>query len=94
MQPLPIFAYNHNQKILSFPKGGVYKLSRARIAKKKKKKDTSPMPATGAGLMRFYEEDSPGIRVGPRTVVILGVFLIITVILAQLAAAGRGPFGG
>ncbi|MEX2737461.1 MAG: SEC61-beta family protein [Candidatus Wukongarchaeota archaeon] len=43
--------------------------------------------------MRFYEEDSPGIRVGPRTVVLLGVFLIITVILAQLAAAGRGPFG-
>lgn len=69
------------------------KLSRARVRKGKKKKDKSPMPATGAGLMRFYEEDSPGIRVGPRTVVLLGIFLIITVILAQLAAAGRGPFG-
>lgn len=68
-------------------------MSRARVRKTKKKKDKSPMPATGAGLMRFYEEDSPGIRVGPRTVVLLGIFLVITVILAQLAAAGRGPFG-
>ncbi len=34
--------------------------------RKSKKRDDSPMPATGAGLIRFYSEsDSPGIKLGP-----------------------------
>ena len=34
--------------------------------RKSKKRDDSPMPATGAGLIRFYSEsDSPGLKIGP-----------------------------
>jgi preprotein translocase subunit Sec61beta len=38
------------------------------------------MPATGAGLIRFFEEDTPGIKVGPYAVVIFAVVLIIVVL--------------
>ena len=39
------------------------------------------MPATGAGLLRFFEEDTPGIRVRPEIVLILSVVLIIVCIV-------------
>jgi preprotein translocase subunit Sec61beta len=35
------------------------------------------MPAQGAGLLRFFEEDTRGIKVKPEIVVILAVALII-----------------
>ncbi|NHJ31500.1 MAG: preprotein translocase subunit Sec61beta [Asgard group archaeon] len=38
------------------------------------------MPATGAGLIRFFEEDTPGIKVGPYVVVIFAAALIILVL--------------
>lgn len=43
------------------------------------------MPATGAGLLRFFEEDTPGIRVKPEIVMVFAVGLIIVCIVAQLA---------
>jgi preprotein translocase subunit Sec61beta len=44
------------------------------------------MPAAGAGLLRFFEEDTPGIRVRPEMVVILAVALIVICIAAQWVA--------
>ncbi|MBN1328880.1 MAG: preprotein translocase subunit Sec61beta [Candidatus Heimdallarchaeota archaeon] len=38
------------------------------------------MPATGAGLIRFFEEDTPGIKVGPYAVMIFAAILIIAVL--------------
>ncbi len=38
------------------------------------------MPATGAGLIRFFEEDTPGIKVGPYAVMIFAAALIILVL--------------
>jgi preprotein translocase subunit Sec61beta len=38
------------------------------------------MPATGAGLIRFFEEDTPGVKVGPYAVMIFAVALIILVL--------------
>lgn len=40
------------------------------------------MPATGAGLLRFFEEDTEGIRVTPEVVVILTVALIIVCLVS------------
>ena len=49
------------------------------------------MPSGGAGLIRFFEDETPGIKVGPTLVVILaGMLLIATVvahIMDQIAAA-------
>jgi len=42
------------------------------------------MPAASAGLLRFFEEETPGIKVRPELVIILGVALIIVCILAQV----------
>jgi preprotein translocase subunit Sec61beta len=53
-------------------------------SQKKKKRDTSPMPATGAGLMRYYDEDLPGVKIGPWYIVALTVILIIAVILGNV----------
>ena len=58
--------------------------------KRRKKRGEGPMPSGGAGLIRFFEDETPGIKVGPTMVVILaGIILIATVIahVAALAAA-------
>jgi len=47
-----------------------------------KKKESAPMPSTGAGLMRYFDEDLPGIKIGPRAVIILTSSLIFLVLLA------------
>jgi len=52
--------------------------------KQKTKRDTSPMPATGAGLMRYFDEDLPGVKIGPWYIVIFAVILIIGVILGNV----------
>ncbi len=43
------------------------------------------MPAAGAGLLRFFEEDTPGIQVRPEVLVIFSVALIIFCTLLQFA---------
>jgi preprotein translocase subunit Sec61beta len=53
--------------------------------RRRRRQPGAPMPATTAGLLRFFEEDTPGIRVRPEIVVILAVALIIMCIVAQLS---------
>ena len=49
--------------------------------KKKKRKDGARMPAQGAGLLRFFEEDTRGVKVRPELAVILAISLIVASIL-------------
>jgi len=42
------------------------------------------MPLGGAGLMRFYEDSSIGVKVGPVTTALLAMGLIVIVILAHI----------
>jgi preprotein translocase subunit Sec61beta len=42
------------------------------------------MPAQGAGLLRFFEEDTRGVKVKPELTVILAVGLIIGSIFASV----------
>ena len=42
------------------------------------------MPLGGAGLMRFFEDSSIGIKISPITTVIIAVALIMMVIFAWL----------
>jgi preprotein translocase subunit Sec61beta len=53
-------------------------------ARKKKQKDGARMPAQGAGLLRFFEEDTRGIKVKPELAVILAIALIVGSILATV----------
>ncbi len=54
--------------------------------KRRKKRGEGPMPSGGAGLIRFFEDETPGIKVGPTLVVILSSMLIIATVIAHIAA--------
>ena len=43
------------------------------------------MPSGGAGLIRFFEDETPGIKIGPTTVVILSAILLIATVVAHVA---------
>ncbi|MFX1377871.1 MAG: preprotein translocase subunit Sec61beta [Promethearchaeota archaeon] len=51
--------------------------------RKKRRSGSAPMPLGGAGLMRFFQDSSVGIKVGPIIPVILSISLILIVILAR-----------
>jgi len=53
------------------------------MSKRKRKKD-SPMPAASAGLLRFFEEETEGVKVKPEMLLGLAVALIIVCILAHV----------
>jgi preprotein translocase subunit Sec61beta len=50
----------------------------------KKKKDQAPMPAASAGLLRFFEEETEGIKIRPELLVIFAVALIVVSVLARV----------
>jgi preprotein translocase subunit Sec61beta len=63
------------------------------MATRRKKKRGSPMPAQSAGLLRFFEEETEGIKMRPELLVVFTVGLIIVAIIAQLQAAGMLKLG-
>jgi preprotein translocase subunit Sec61beta len=52
--------------------------------RKKKRGEGARMPAQGAGLLRFFEEDTRGVKVKPELAVILAIALIIGSLLATV----------
>jgi len=42
------------------------------------------MPAASAGLLRFFEEETEGIKVRPELLVVLSVSLIVISVLAKI----------
>jgi len=52
--------------------------------RKKRRSGNAPMPLGGAGLMRFFEDSSIGIKVSPITTILFAVALITMVIFAWL----------
>ena len=53
--------------------------------KKKKKKGEGPMPSGGAGLIRFFEDETPGVKVGPTVVVFFAAMLVLAVVITHLS---------
>jgi preprotein translocase subunit Sec61beta len=50
---------------------------------RKKKKDTGPMPAASAGLLRFFEEETEGVKIRPELLVVFSVSLIFISVMAK-----------
>ena len=48
------------------------------------------MPSGGAGLIRFFEDETPGIKVGPTMVVIIAAMLLIGTVLAHVITLAVG----
>ena len=45
-------------------------------AREKRRKRESPMPAASAGLLRFFEEETPGVKIRPEVVIMMAVGLV------------------
>jgi len=43
------------------------------------------MPAASAGLLRFFEEDTPGIKVGPEIVLMMAIGLVAVSLVLHVA---------
>ncbi len=52
--------------------------------RKRKQREGARMPAQGAGLLRFFEEDTRGVKVKPELAVVLAIALIVGSILATV----------
>ena len=52
------------------------------IRQPKKKRETGPLPSSGAGLLRYFDEELPGIKLGPVFVIGFTFILIVVVLLA------------
>jgi preprotein translocase subunit Sec61beta len=50
---------------------------------KKKKDSSTAMPASSAGLIRFFQDEAYGVKIKPEFVVAGAISLILTVILAR-----------
>lgn len=53
------------------------------MSRRSSSSSNSPAPATGAGLIRFYQDQSNGIKISPITTLVLTGILIVVVILAR-----------
>lgn len=51
---------------------------------KKKKKDAAPMPAASAGLLRFFEEETEGVKIRPEILVVCAVVLMVISVVAKI----------
>jgi preprotein translocase subunit Sec61beta len=49
----------------------------------RKRKESGPMPAASAGLLRFFEEETEGIKVRPELLVVIAVTLIVISVLGN-----------
>ena len=55
------------------------------MSKKKKRDQSSPgMPASSAGLMRFFQDEAYGIKIRPEFVLGGAIMLVVSVILAHV----------
>jgi preprotein translocase subunit Sec61beta len=52
--------------------------------KRKSKRGEGPMPSGGAGLIRFFEDETPGVKVGPTVVVVFAAIIVIATVMAHI----------
>ena len=52
--------------------------------REKRRERSAPMPAASAGLLRFFEEETQGIKIRPELVVVLAVSLILSAIIGRI----------
>jgi len=51
---------------------------------RKKKERKSPMPAASAGLLRFFEEETEGVKIRPEVLMVLAISLVVVSVLAKV----------
>ncbi|HJN57419.1 MAG TPA: preprotein translocase subunit Sec61beta [Nitrososphaerales archaeon] len=51
---------------------------------RKGKKKQSSMPASSAGLLRFFEDETHGVKVRPEIVIILAIVMAVSSLLIRM----------
>jgi preprotein translocase subunit Sec61beta len=51
---------------------------------RKRKESQGPMPAASAGLLRFFEEETEGIKIRPELLMGLSIGLIVISVVAKI----------
>ena len=51
---------------------------------KKKRQQSVGMPQSSAGLMRFFQDETNGVKIPPEFVIVASILLIVTVIAARV----------
>jgi preprotein translocase subunit Sec61beta len=51
---------------------------------RKKKESQGPMPAASAGLLRFFEEETEGIKIRPELLMVLSIGLIVVSVIGKI----------
>jgi preprotein translocase subunit Sec61beta len=51
---------------------------------RKKKDNQGPMPAASAGLLRFFEEETEGIKIRPELLMVMSIALIVVSVLGKI----------
>ena len=59
-------------------------MSKKQGRRQKRRSREGPMPFAGAGLIRFFQEESRGIKVGPKVTLVISITLILVVLLALI----------
>ncbi|MBS7634826.1 preprotein translocase subunit Sec61beta [Candidatus Bathyarchaeota archaeon] len=54
--------------------------------RERRRQRSAPAPATSAGLLRFFEEESLGVKIKPRTLIILTLAFLTICIIIQFAS--------
>jgi preprotein translocase subunit Sec61beta len=57
-------------------------MSKKKSKRQRRRGREGPMPFAGAGLIRFFEEESSGVKVGPIATVVVALILIIGVAIS------------
>ncbi|MCW4033426.1 MAG: preprotein translocase subunit Sec61beta [Candidatus Bathyarchaeota archaeon] len=60
-------------------------MSSTRSRREKKRRREAPMPAASAGLLRFFEEETAGIKIRPEVVLFVGISIIAISIFAHFS---------
>jgi preprotein translocase subunit Sec61beta len=53
------------------------------VSGQRRRRREAPLPATGAGLLRFFEEETKGVKLRPEIVLVGGAALVALVLLAS-----------
>ncbi|MEM4250344.1 MAG: preprotein translocase subunit Sec61beta [Candidatus Bathyarchaeia archaeon] len=53
--------------------------------RQKRRRREAPMPAASAGLLRFFEEETAGIKLRPELVIMLAIGLIAASLIAYVS---------
>jgi len=53
--------------------------------REKRRRHEAPMPAASAGLLRFFEEETAGVKLRPEFVIVLAIGLIAVSLIAYVS---------